>query len=331
MRFRDRRRILAGLLTAAVTIIAAPAFAEESVTLYTSVPTTIISKIEKAFEAHTPGVDLKVFRSGTGKIAAKIATEREAGSVQADVIWVADFAYYETLKEQKLLLKYDSPAGHDLPASMKDPDGYYYSARMIAMALAYNRAIKDPPRRWTDLLDAKWKNKVVMSNPQYSGAALDTVGGLIMNYGLAYFRKLRANGAIVVRANNTVAAKVASGEFPVGIALDYFVRNQQEKGSPIALVYPEDGAVAIASPIAIISTSKHQEAAKKFLDYVISKEGQEALRTLGSFIPVRPGMTPPAGAPTVQQLNDNGLPMDWGYVGRNTKWLQDQFAALMLH
>ena len=233
-------------------------------TLYTSVPTTIISKIEKAFETHVPGIDLKVFRSGTGKLAAKIATEREAGGVKADVVWVADFAYYETLKEQKLLLKYDSPAGRALPPSMKDPDGYYYSARMIAMALAYNpTAVKDPPRRWTDLLTAKWKNKVVMSNPQYSGAALDTVGGLVMNYGLDYFRRLRANGAVVVRANDAVASKVASGEFPVGVVLDYFVRAQQKKGSPIAIVYPDDGAVAIPSPIAIISASKHKEAAEE--------------------------------------------------------------------
>ena len=66
-------------------------------------------------ETHVPGIDLKVFRSGTGKLAAKIATEREAGGVKADVVWVADFAYYETLKEQKLLLKYNSPAGRALP------------------------------------------------------------------------------------------------------------------------------------------------------------------------------------------------------------------------
>ena len=318
------------LIAVAGVIIAAPGRAEDSVILYTSVPTTIISKIEKAFESHVPDVDLKVFRSGTGKLAAEIATEREASGVKADVVWVADFAYYETLKQQKLLLKYDSPAGQ-APPPMKDPDGYYYSARMIAMGLAYNpTAVKDPPRRWTDLLTAKWKNRVVMSNPQYSGAALDTVGGLVMNCGLDYFRRLRANGAVVVRANDAVASKVASGEFPVGVVLDYFVRAQRKKGSPIAIVYPEDGAIAIPSPIAIIRSSKHKEAAEKFLDYVISEDGQKALRDLGNFIPVRPGMAAPQGAPTVQRLNDKGLPMSWGYINGNTKWLQDQFAALML-
>ena len=51
---------------------------------------------------------------------------------------------------------------------------------------------------------------------------------------------------------------------------------------------------------------------------MISEDGQKALRDLGNFIPVRPGMAAPKGAPTVQQLNDKGLPMSWGYINRNT-------------
>lgn len=306
--------------------------AKETVTLYTSVPTQIMSKIQAAFEKHDSNIDLRVFRSGTGNIAAKIATEREAGGVKADVIWVADFAYYETLKKEGLLFKYDSPAGAALPPSMKDPEGYYYSARMIAMALTYNpNFVKNPPQTWRDLLDPRWKGKVVMSNPQYSGAALDTIGGLVMNYGLDYLRRLRANNTTVVRANAAVAGKVTSGEFSIGIILDYYVRSQRKKGSPIELVYPKDGAVAIASPIAIISSSKHKVAAEKFLDYVISEEGQAALVKFGNFIPVRAGMAGPEGAPTVQQISDRGLPMDWGYITRNTTWLKSRFSETMLH
>lgn len=326
-------RALGAILTmvAGCTVVAASAIAEESVTLYTSVPTTIVTKLQKAFEAREKGIDLKVFRAGTGRIAAKIATERQAGGIDADVIWVADFAYYETLKAQKLLLKYDSPSGRELPPTMKDPDGYYYSARMIAMALGYNPTlVKDPPRRWTDLLDPSWRGKVVMSDPRESGAALDTVGALTMHYGLDYFQKLRANGAVVVRANNTVATEIAAGEFPVGIVLDYFVRSLHAKGSPIALVYPQDGAVAIPSPIAIIAGSKNVKASEKFVDYVLSKEGQATLRKVGYFIPVRSGMAPPKGAPTVKELDDDGLQVDWNYINRNTKWLIDRFTSIML-
>ena len=300
---------------AVATVGADAARAKDTVTLYTSVPTAIMSKIQAAFQKHEPDIDLRVFRSGTGNVAAKIATEREAGGVKADVVWVADFAYYETLKAQKLLFKYDLPAGRALPGSMKDPEGYYYSARMIAMALTYNpNFVKTPPKSWRDLLDPRWKGKVVMSNPQYSGAALDTVGGLVMNYGVDYLRRLRSNDTTVVRANAAVASKVTSGEFAVGIILDYYVRSQRKKGSPIKLVYPSDGAVAIASPIAIISSSEHKAAAKKFLDYVISEEGQAALVKFGDFIPVRTGMAGPKGAPSVQEINDTGLAMDWGYI-----------------
>lgn len=304
---------------------------QQEITLYTSVPTEIITKVKDAFEAENPNVKIDVFRSGTGKITAKIAAEEEAGGVKADVVWVADFAYYETLKEKGLLLQYNSRAARDIPANFKDPQGYYYGARMINMVIAYNTTlVNNPPKGWKDLLDPKWKGLIAMANPLYSGAALDTVGSLTMNYGLSFYRDLRANDASVVRGNSGTARKIASGEFPVGITLDYIVRNQKAKGSPIEVVYPEDGAVAIPSPIGIISKTDNPDAAKVFLDFAVSRKGQETLRELGNFIPVIPGMEPPQGAPTLETLLENSMPIDWAYIRNNTEWLRDRFSDIML-
>ena len=303
----------------------------KTLTLYTSVPTEIITKVAKAFEAENPDIKVDVFRSGTGTITAKIAAEEEAGDVKADVVWVADFAYYETLKERDLLMKYRSPAAGSIPDSLKDPEGYYYGARMITMIIAYNtNFVDEPPTTWKGLLDDKWEGLIGMANPLYSGAALDTVGSITMNYGLEFYRELRANGASVVRGNSGTARSISSGEFPVGITLDYIVRNQKAEGSPIETVYPDDGAVAIPSPIGIISNTDAPEAAKTFLDFAVAREGQETLRELGSFIPVIPGMTPPAGAPSLEELTDSSLPIDWGFIRRNTEWLRDEFTKIML-
>ena len=303
----------------------------QTLTLYTSVPTEIITKVANAFEAEYPDIKVDVFRSGTGTITAKIAAEEEAGDVKADVIWVADFAYYETLKERDLLMRYRSPAAGAVPDNLKDPEGYYYGARMITMVIAYNtNFVDDPPMTWRDLLDDQWDGLIGMANPLYSGAALDTVGSITMNYGLDFYRKLRANGASVVRGNSGTARSISSGEFPVGVTLDYIVRNQKAEGSPIETVYPEDGAVAIPSPIGIISNTDVPDAAKTFLDFAVSRDGQETLRELGSFIPVIPGMTPPEGAPSLEELAENTLPIDWSFIRTNTEWLKDQFTTIML-
>jgi len=79
-------------------ICSAVFFGAEKIMLYTSVPTEIMTAIADAFMAANPGIELEVFRSGTGTIQTKLAAEAQAGNIQADVLWVAEFSYYETLK-----------------------------------------------------------------------------------------------------------------------------------------------------------------------------------------------------------------------------------------
>jgi iron(III) transport system substrate-binding protein len=308
-----------------------------SVLIYTSVPIEIMNEIEGAFEAAVPDIDLEVFRTGTGKLKAKIATECETGKIVADLIWVADFAYYETLKEMTCggiegqLLKYESPGAVGIPEELVDKDGYYYGARMINMIIAYNtNLVTDPPQRWKDLWDKRWKDQIVMANVLYSGALLNTMGALVMEYGLEYFRKLRENGAAVVRSNTGAAKAIAAGEFQVGITLDYIVRDLKADGSPIDLVYPQDGAVVIPSPVAIITTTAQPDAAKQFIDYALSEEGQRALVELGNFISVRPEVAPPPGAPTLEELLAQAMPIDWNWIRYNTEWLNEQWTEIML-
>ncbi|MDD5645956.1 MAG: hypothetical protein PHW86_02165, partial [Candidatus Bipolaricaulis sp.] len=91
---------------------------KEPLLIYTSCPTEIMSAIEQDFEALNPTIDLQVYRSGTGTVQAKIAAEKEAGRILADLIWVAEYSYCETLKDQDLLFPYLSPQAASLPASL---------------------------------------------------------------------------------------------------------------------------------------------------------------------------------------------------------------------
>jgi iron(III) transport system substrate-binding protein len=312
-------------------------FAQEKIMLYTSVPTDIMSAIEVEFEKENPDIDLEFVRAGTGKIKTRIATECETGHIEADLIWVAEFSYYENLKDitcgaiKGLLLKYESPSTKGIPIELIDPEGYYYGARMINEVIVYNtNLVSDPPRTWKDLLDPKWKDQIALADVNYSGAALVAMGGLTAEYGIEYYQKLRENGAVVLEAHGGLTRSIAAGEYKVGISLDYMIRQQKEAGSPINLIYPEDGTIAIPSPIAIVATTEHPSAAKKFVDYILSLEGQLVQVKLGSTIPIRPEVVPPLGAPSLSQLLEKSIPIDYEYICSNAETLCSQFTEILL-
>ncbi|MBC7092669.1 ABC transporter substrate-binding protein [Candidatus Bipolaricaulota bacterium] len=305
--------------------------AKETLLIYTSTPVEIMTKLEQMFEATYPDIDLQVFRSGTGNIAAKLAAEREAGKIQADLIWVAEYTYLEELKAQNLLYKYESPEAKNIPALLVDKDGYYYGARIFALVIAYNtNFVKDPPRTWTDLLDPKWKGQIVTANPSYSGSNAIAAAVLGMEYGLDYFRGLAANKTTVVQGNSQSVTEVAAGAYLVGLTLDNMVRGLKAQGSPIDLVYPDDGPIFLPSPIGIFATSERIEAAKKFVDYVLSAEGQQALVEVGAYIPARTDVAGPAGAPTLDELVAKAMPAEIEAIVANIDFYTQQFVKILL-
>ncbi len=307
---------------------AAKAAAKGKVTLYTSVPQPIADKIQSDFQAAFPAITLELFRSGTSEVVAKIMTEKTGGEVIADLVWVAEPSTYEDFKAQDLLMKYTPAEAAALPAEMKDPDGYYYAGRLINMVIAYNTATEPKPKSWKDLLNPAYKGKIGFSSPLNSGAAEGAVKTLAdhPDFGWKYLEDLKANGAKQVQNNSTLRDQLASGEYKVGVLLDYLIREVKPKGSPIEYVWPTEGAVFIPSPIAIMKATKNPDAAKTFLDFVLSKQGQETMVKLGYFIPVRADVAPPADTPALDKIIR--LTTDWKAVTRDREATKTKWTAL---
>lgn len=308
-------------------------FGSGKIMLYTSVPTEIMTAIADAFMAENPTIEVEVFRSGTGTIQTKIAAEMQSGNIEADVIWVAEFSYYESLKKLGLLAKIDPEQAAFLPDNFKDPEGYYYAGRLINMVICYNTKDLTPetaPRTWKEMTDKTWYDDFVIPNPEYSGAAVAAVGALAKKYGWDYFRDLRKNEAVVVRGNSDVAQKVASGEFPVGMTLDYIARDLNVKGSPINIIYPEDGTIAIPSPVAIMKSTKNMEASMQFVNYILSINGQVAQVELGSLVPVRSDVNPPPNTPPAAEILSQAMDIDWKYIEEGLEEINTNFADIML-
>lgn len=281
----------------AVGILATSANAANLV-LYTSQPNEDAQATVDGFMAENPDIKVDWVRDGTPKIMAKLMAEIEAGSPAADLLLIADTVTLERMKQAGQLLAYKSPEAVNYDASLYDADGAYYSTKLITTGIMYNTAAAMKPTSWADLAKPEAKGLVAMPSPLTSGAALihaQTLAG-VSSLGWDYYKALQANGAIAAGGNGAVLKSVASGEKAYGVVVDYMPIREKAKGAPVEFVFPEEGVSAVTEPVAILSTTKNAEAAKKFVDYVLSEKGQEGFLKLG-YIPARNGMPVPEGFP----------------------------------
>ncbi|WP_243735245.1 ABC transporter substrate-binding protein [Paenibacillus turpanensis] len=286
----------------------APADAKASVkgtlSFYTSQPEEDATKLVTAFNKKYPDVKVETFRSGTEEVIAKLQAEKQAGSVQADVLLVADSVTFESLKQQKLLLSYKSPELASIPANLADPDGMYTGTKVMATVLAVNtQKVKALPDSWKVLTEAESKGKSIMPSPLYSGAAAYNVGVMTRTdgFGWDFFKGLKSNEMSVVKGNGAVLKAVASGEKSYAMVVDFLVPREKAKGSPVELVYPKEGVPLITEPVGILNGTDNEAAAKAFVDYVLSEEGQKLAAEIG-YTPIRKGVQPPQGLKSISDM-----------------------------
>ncbi|MEX2535108.1 MAG: ABC transporter substrate-binding protein [Trueperaceae bacterium] len=321
-------RSTAGLLAALA--VAGAALAQGGTALiYTSVPQNLIDVLEAAFERDNPGYQLDVFRGGTAAILARVSAERQAGAIAADLIWVADPSEIIALKQEGLLLEHSSAETEALPAAFRDPDNQYFAGRVLGIVIAYNTLMVDganAPQGWRDLLDPRFQGQTGFPTPANSGASMVTIGALLASedFGEEFIAELGANGMRQLRNNGDAAQMTATGEVHASIGLDFQIRGLKEQGSPIDYVYPADGAVFIPSPMAIFNTSENQDAARAFVDYILSQEGQQVLVEEANFIPVRDDVTGPQGAPAA---DISQLEIDPDFIAENRERILELYES----
>lgn len=278
-----------------------------TVRLYTSIPVKIIEEVRLEFEAKHPGITLEVFRAGTTKVMKRIRKEADTGKLGADVIWVADFSAAEELKQRGLLQKYASPEAENIIPIFIDDEGYYTGSRLLSMVIAYNkRFVKEKLQSYHDLVDPRWKGKVGLVNPEVSGSSFFTIATLLQDkrFGWEYYKKLHQNQCKTVDNNPILTEKIGGGELYLGITIDFTVRKllQEVPTLPIDCVFPRDGIVLVASPIAITGECRNLAASRIFVDWVLSRDGQEFLAKKMGITSVRADIKPPKGMPPLQQL-----------------------------
>jgi iron(III) transport system substrate-binding protein len=279
---------------------------EGKVVWYTSLALPTAEKVGKLFEAAYPGIKVEVQRTGSQRILQRVMQEQQANLKLVDVIHTSDAGHFVLLKEKKLLMKY-TPAGIEaFPAGFKDKDGYYFTLRATVNVIAYNTKLvsaAEVPKTWKDLLDPRWKGKLVTAHPGYSGVISTHVLALVHLHGWDYFKQLAQNKLMLVQSAVDPAGVVASGERAVAVdGGDYYYYQMKKKGNPIDVVYPKEGVPLVVSPTAIASFAPHPNAAKLFTDFTFTRELQQVMADSEGLYTGHPEVKYPSDKPKLSDL-----------------------------
>ena len=273
---------------------------EGSLTWYTAHSDDITAQaLGRDFEAAYPGIKVSVVRTTAQVAFQRVSQEIRAGAMQVDVLSSTDIGHYVYLKEKKLLEKYVPENAARVLDIYKnyDLDGYYFVTSAGMMAIGYNTtkvAAADAPKTWTELIDPKWKDKVTLGHPGFSGYVGTWVVTMRKLYGWQYFEKLAQLNPQIGRSANDTVTMLNAGERAVSAGPVGTTMQSAKKGNPLAMVYPSDGAVLIFAPSGIMKGVKHPQAARLFMEYLLSPEAAQIW--VDNFAEtLRPEVTPPAG------------------------------------
>ena len=276
---------------------------EGQVVWYTSADLRLAQLVGKAFEQKFTGVTVRVERAGAERIYTRVGQEYASGIHVVDTVNTGDAAQFLAWKRQKVFAPYvpEDVAKH-IPPAHRDPDGLYATLRSTLCVIAYNTELvkrEEAPKSFADLLDPKWKGKIVKAHPSYSGTIITSTYQMVRELGWDYLEKLSHQNVLQVQSATDTPKKIALGERAVmADGNEYNILILKEAGRPVEPVYATEGSPLIIMPSAIFAAAPHPNAARLFQSYLFSAEGQQlfvnigGLRSLHALVKDKPGRTP---------------------------------------
>ncbi|MFO1028265.1 MAG: extracellular solute-binding protein [Acetobacteraceae bacterium] len=270
---------------------------EGKIVWYTSDDLVVATKMAKGFEARY-GMTVQLERSGAERIYQRIAQEYASNVAEVDVASTSDVGHTVSWSANGWLAPFIPAEVTKWPAQAIGADGRYIVHRFTLVLPGYNsRLVKaeDAPKSWTDLLDPKWKNKLVKAHPGYSGAISTETLALSRLLGWEFYEKLAKQGVLQVQSATDPPMRTAQGERAVMADGSENTANRLiMDGAPLVLVYPPEGVPIITAASVIMQRSQRPAAARLFMHYLVSPECQ-AIGVANGVRTFDPGVTEPAG------------------------------------
>jgi len=301
---------------------------EGEVLLYSTLSVQEGDQLFKGFHEKYPSIKTKMYRASGESILPRIVGEDQAKKYLCDVVSIPALLT-DVLKKKNLLAKYLSPQGKFIPEVFKDPDGYWIGGYYMFNVLAYNTKLvapKDVPRNYEDLLAPKWKGgKIGMDTGAINWFAnvLKIMGE---EKGLEYMKKLSGQDIKFRDGRALNSQMVAAGEISMTIpVLNHTTDRIKSQGAPIEWVAFEPVIVDI-NPPAVSAHAPHPNAARLFIDFMLSREGQEIIASIEK-LPTRDDVN--AGAAGARGKRFKILPYDPSFTDQYAKYAKLYHEVLM--
>lgn len=302
----NRRTVVSGALVSSIALLSAGGLAwaqapapyesnqemidaakkEGAVVWYTATDVQVSEKVGSAFEAKYPGIKVQVERSGSERVFQRISQEYGSNIHKADVIETSDAVHFILFKRQGWLQPaVPSDVAKSWPAQVKDPDGQFAAYRAHLSVIGYNTTQvkkEDAPKSHADLLDPKWRNRIVKAHPGYSGTIMTGTHALSEALGWDYFEKLGKQRIMQVQSSTEPPKKLAQGERSImADGNEYNMFMLKEAGVPVEVVYATEGTPIAIGHAGLLKNAPHPNAAKLFYAFLFSKDTQQLISDVG--------------------------------------------------
>lgn len=332
-------RGLAAVIAAALAAAAAPALAQKTELLvYTALETDQLKAYTESFQKTNPNIDLKFVRDSTGVITAKLLAEK--ANPQADVILGVAASSMEIFKAEGLLAPYEPKGFKALARKFSDRSNppSWVGMDVFAAVVCYNtvegkKRNIPAPQTWADLTKPVYRGQVTMPNPASSGTGFFDVSAWLQTMGedkgWKYMDALHENIAQYTHSGSKPCRQSGAGEFVVGISFDFRGNDVKAKGAPVELVFPKEGLGWDLEAAGIVKTTKKMDAAKRLMDWVATKEANQAYAK--NFAIVAHPEVKPSLPHIPADLDKRLIKNDFGYAAKNrdkilAEW-QKRYAA----
>jgi iron(III) transport system substrate-binding protein len=297
------------------------------ISVYSALNESTNNEFVKAFKAAVTGVEVDLLPlAAAGELQTRIRAEK--ASPKADIFIGGDSSFHDGLGKEGLLEAYESPNASAVAAQSKDPaknwTGWYFGIfGIITNTSRFNAEIGGAkPTSWDDLLDAKYKGKLVLGSPITTGGGYIFIATQIFRFNkdeakaMDYMKKFHANVAQYPGTSPQAIQLVSQGQFVGAPNWSHDILTEKAKNPGIDLSVPKGTGYEIGA-VSIIKGTKNPQAAKAFVDWVLTKEAGALNVQLSNRVSVRSDVPPAPGAPTLTSVEMVNYDRDWAAANKD--------------